>query len=119
MKYLRTVVIQAISEVAISGTYELYFSRIEKSIIDEITNAIVFGMSNGKIRKYKYQDNIDREDFRNVKELDDENLIVTQYFCDNLLYLYNEFNKSEKFTDDEKRYMANCLKNICEFCYQL
>ena len=112
LEYLRTVVIQAISEEAISGTYELCFSRIEKSIIDEITNAIVFCMSNGKIRKYNCQDNIVRKDFRNIKELDDENFIVTQYFRDNLLYLYEEFNKSKTFTEDEKQYMANCLYNI-------
>ena len=88
-------------------------SKIRSTSIDElindITDGIVFCMSKGAIKSFDIKEITEFSEYLDINSI---NFLAYKYLLDNLKYIYKLFIKSDKFTDDDKAYMNNCIDRI-------
>ena len=81
----------------------------KKELINNITEGIIFCMSKGSIKSFDIKENTEISEYLDISSV---NFLVYKYLLDNLKYIYKGFIKSDKFTDDDKTYMNNCINRI-------
>ena len=113
-EYLRTIIVQLFSEKAFRYEYE-YISYecktgdFDEELINDITDGIVFCMSKGAIKSFDIKEITEFSEYLDINSI---NFLAYKYLLDNLKYIYKLFIKSDKFTDDDKAYMNNCIDRI-------
>lgn len=113
-EYLRTIIVQLFSEKAFRYEYE-YISYeyktgdFEEELINDITDGIVFCMSKGSIKSFDIKEITEISEYLDINSI---NFLAYKYLLDNLKYIYKSFINSDKFTDDDKAYMNNCIDRI-------